>query len=235
VSASDITGDGIPDIITAAGIGGGPNVRAFDATGNPTTDDIRNVFSGAPNFPGGIFIAASADLNGVAPLRLASGFAPLSDAGTLSPADAGWVFDAALDRLEAAGATADVIEALPGVNIEIRDLSGNRLGASLPGTIRLDSTAAGVGWFVDPTPLTDEEFAPGTLKALDPEAIGRVDLLTVILHELAHQLGGSDFDAGEFPNHLLAETLAPGQRRLPQAEDLDLLFSDADSIGLLFE
>jgi hypothetical protein len=65
---------------------------------------------------------------------------------------------------------------------------------------------------VDPTPLDDSEFAPG---AVDSPAAGRVDLLTVVAHELGHALG-LDSDASD---GLMGEFLAPGVRRLPSATD----------------
>jgi hypothetical protein len=53
-----------------------------------------------------------------------------------------------------------------------------------------------------------------------------VDLLSVILHELAHQLGGKDLDADLFPGHLLADAIAPGERRLPEWRSLDAVFAE---------
>jgi hypothetical protein len=96
------------------------------------------------------------------------------------------------------------------------------------GTILLDFTGGGAGWFLDPTPLTDEEFAPapnGLLAAITAPAQDGVDLLSVILHELAHHLGADDLDAALFPDHLLAGTIAPGQRRLPDLSSLDWVFA----------
>ena len=56
--------------------------------------------------------------------------------------------------------------------------------------VRLDVDAAGLGWFVDVTPGDDAEFTslPGAtqLVATDGEAIGRMDLLTAVMHEIGH-------------------------------------------------
>ena len=55
VATGDVNGDGIPDIIVAAGAGGGPHVKIFDgATGLL----IESFFAFDPGFTGGIFVAA---------------------------------------------------------------------------------------------------------------------------------------------------------------------------------
>lgn len=59
LASGDINRDGIPDIITAAGAGGGPNVIIYDGV---TNKPIRNFFAYSPSFTGGVFIAAS-DIN----------------------------------------------------------------------------------------------------------------------------------------------------------------------------
>jgi hypothetical protein len=60
VALADVTGDGVPDIITAPGPGGGPDIRVYDgATG--ALD--REFLAYSPFFTGGVFVAA-ADLNG---------------------------------------------------------------------------------------------------------------------------------------------------------------------------
>jgi len=59
VAAGDVTGDGIPDIVTAAGPGGGPHVIVFDGA---TGAEVRSFFAYAAAFRGGVFVAA-ADVN----------------------------------------------------------------------------------------------------------------------------------------------------------------------------
>lgn len=44
--------------------------------------------------------------------------------------------------------------------ITIADLADGYLALTTGTTITLDTDAAGYGWFVDPTPLTHEEFLP---------------------------------------------------------------------------
>ena len=163
---------------------------------------------------------------GESPLQLAGGFASSSYPGNLTYAETQPILEAAIDRLEAVGLPSDAAGRLSTLTIEIADLNDNRLGESLPSVIRLDVNAGGIGWFIDPTPLADEEFAGENLNAINEAAIGRVDLLTVIFHELLHELGGSDLDAEVHPNHILTEILPPGRRRLPIADELDELFAD---------
>ena len=60
VATGDVTGDGVPDIVTAPGVGGGPVVRIFDGvTGNM----VREFNAYDANFRGGVYIAL-ADLDG---------------------------------------------------------------------------------------------------------------------------------------------------------------------------
>jgi hypothetical protein len=64
VALGDVTGDGVPDVITAAGAGGGPHVKVFDGlTGQQLNHAVGNFFAYDPQFYGGVFVAA-ADLNG---------------------------------------------------------------------------------------------------------------------------------------------------------------------------
>ena len=60
VAIADITRDGIPDIITVPGPGGGPVVRAFDGNSGAM---IRNFMAFDSAFRGGLFVTA-ADFNG---------------------------------------------------------------------------------------------------------------------------------------------------------------------------
>ncbi len=54
IAAGDATGDGIADIVTGAGTGGGPHVRVF-ADGLPTS--TRDFFAYTPAFTGGVSVA----------------------------------------------------------------------------------------------------------------------------------------------------------------------------------
>jgi FG-GAP-like repeat len=54
VGCTDVNGDGLPDIVTGAGAGGGPHVRAFDGR---TGVEILGFFAFNPAFLGGVFVA----------------------------------------------------------------------------------------------------------------------------------------------------------------------------------
>ncbi len=93
-------------------------------------------------------------------------------------------------------------------------------------TITLDTDAAGHGWFIDATPADNVEFLPTSnpnewVARPGSEAEGRIDLLTVLLHEYGHTLGlAHSADAHDY----MAATLPPGVRRtLSVDEQLALL------------
>ncbi len=60
VALGDVTGDGVLDIITGAGPGGGPHVRVWNGT---DLTEVGGFFAYDPAFPGGVFVAAG-DVNG---------------------------------------------------------------------------------------------------------------------------------------------------------------------------
>ncbi|MFL5341595.1 MAG: FG-GAP-like repeat-containing protein [Gemmataceae bacterium] len=60
VAVGDVNGDGVPDVMTAPGPGGGPHVEVFDGV---TGSLIRSFFAYSSSFTGGLYIAAG-DVNG---------------------------------------------------------------------------------------------------------------------------------------------------------------------------
>jgi hypothetical protein len=121
----------------------------------------------------------------------------------------------------------DAAAMLEGVIFEIVDLPGNLLGRAIGNAIvQLDVDAAGYGWFVDTTPWDNEEFTVYAGHELVAAGVspaeGRVDLLTVVLHELTHILGYGHTDEG-----LMDGTLLLGTRRL-LLDDCDGLIQGDD-------
>jgi hypothetical protein len=94
------------------------------------------------------------------------------------------------------------------------------IGQTIANTIVIDPTAAGFGWFVDATPFDSSEFSVsaghGELQAsFSSPAYGRMDLLTVVMHEFGHVLGYDDIATGPHANDLMGTWLQPGVRRFP--------------------
>jgi hypothetical protein len=121
----------------------------------------------------------------------------------------------ALARWQTAGADTSN---LAGIDFRVSDLGGSTLGLASGNTIWLDDNAAGWGWFVDATPTDDSEF---TTSGNQGEQ-NRMDLLTVLEHELGHMLGFDHQKTG-----VMEDTLTIGTRKTPTGpwtvQDLALL------------
>ena len=130
------------------------------------------------------------------------------------------IIAAAIQRWAAIGLTDDQLAALNAVTFDISDLGGNYLGLADGNHVRLDDNGNGAGWYVDATPLDDEEFASRTgetqLLADGTQApAGQYDLLTTIMHEFGHILGYDDTYAADQSSTLMYGWLTTGERRLP--------------------
>ena len=104
--------------------------------------------------------------------------------------------------------------ALKDVTFKLADLSGNVLAVQIGNVIWIDQTAASCGWYVDETPYDDTDDTALT----DAE---RVDLLSVILHELGHAAGLDHSDEG-----FMSESISTGVRRLPSV--MEKIFAEED-------
>jgi len=120
-----------------------------------------------------------------------------------------------------AGVAAEQIEAMWEVRFVVTDLPGARLGLAGRDLILLDRDAAGHGWFVDSTPGDDGEFTRHG-GPIDPGVLDRMDLLTVVSHELGHKLGLDDLDPSA--GSLMSGSLETGVRREPGPAEIDALF-----------
>jgi VCBS repeat-containing protein len=125
-----------------------------------------------------------------------------------------WVASGIVDP----GASASLDE----VTFQIADLPGLALGHVVGHRIILDADASGYGWFVDPTPYDDVEFGlqlsdMKLLAGVSSVAHDRMDLLTVVMHELGHVLGFEDLDPETHPDDLMNAALDASERHLPAA------------------
>ena len=110
----------------------------------------------------------------------------------------------------------------------LADLGGQTLALTHQNVVTLDPDAAGYGWFVDPTPNDNSDYQPAaagasSLQAIDPQAVDRIDLLTVVEHELGHVAGL--LDDSPATSSMMAQTLPAGTRRLIEPADIDALLA----------
>ncbi len=129
------------------------------------------------------------------------------------------VIDAAISYWQATGISAAEVALLRSSRVRVSDLAGDVVGRSVGGTVVLDRDAAGHGWFVDATPRSSGEFrfdpSSATYVADIAAASGRLDLVTVMVHEFGHLLGLPDLDDS---HHVMHHQLDVGIRRLPTTD-----------------
>jgi streptogramin lyase len=134
-------------------------------------------------------------------------------AQAVAPVDLQPLVQEAAARWQEAGLTPQQVAILRSVDVQIANLGGATLGLASGNTILIDDNAAGWGWFVDPTPRDDSEFTtPG-----DQGEQGKIDLLTVLTHEMGHLLG---LEHNAATGDIMSATLGSGVRLMPTAGDL---------------
>jgi hypothetical protein len=156
------------------------------------------------------------------------------EAGATAPSEAGGLTASALAPIvaearalwAAAGLTPQQLARLDGATVGVAPLPAGDLGLTLGSSVTISPDAAGDGWFIDPTPADNSEFAnviaPGAQLQATPDspAFGKVDLLTVVEHGLGHVLGLPHANPLAHPYDLMSPSLAPGARRFPQPGDV---------------
>ena len=241
---ADVTGDGLLDLIT----NGNEGTAVFPGVGDGTFDD---------RFAYGINFTLAADFDndddpdilgssfgsnmvylphnaGIQALSLRAGqTAGQQNSQPLQTQQLQPIIDAAKERWKAAGLPAEELARMDDVSIRIADLNGDLLGYTIAqptdSVIWIDSTAAGIGWFIDATPGSDEEFSPSDgLAPSDSLAARGIDLLTTVLHEMGHLLGLHDPQETHPAGTVMDAVLTPGARRLPTAETVDAIMRRVD-------
>ena len=150
-------------------------------------------------------------------LQVAAASAPAGFVAALTDSElASIVVEAKALWTAALGAGDTRLAALDSVNVQIGNLPQGVLGETIGDTIIIDSSAAGWGWFVDPTATDNSEFqvrVSSVAFAANPSspAFGRIDLLTTVLHEMGNAMGFAE-DQGR---DVTGMVLQAGERRVP--------------------
>ena len=130
---------------------------------------------------------------------------------------------AALNLLATDGVNSGVLTRLRSLQFTVGQLPAGYLGLSdvTTGQVEISANAAGYGWFVEADLLHDSAFVNGIAQP-GSAAANRMDLLTVVLHEMGHFDGWTELDPMTHPDALMALTLGTGQRRI---QDIDAVFA----------
>jgi hypothetical protein len=197
-SGTVLTGVGTIESLTSpANVIIGPS-PGFFATGGSINNDRGQVFYSATLTDGrGVLLLFRPGGDPV--LAAASPRTPVQQ--TLTPAQLQPVLQSAIADWRAAGASPAQVAALSQVPVHVAALPVRHLGEEAAGQVWISPNAGGWGWYTG--------AAPGSP--------GRMDLLSVVSHELGHVLGLDDMPD---TRDVMGETLAPGVRRLPAASDV---------------
>ena len=194
-----------------------PAIEAFLTGDKGNTLIVSSPVLAFGSAPFGTFLTGNALVLPV-PLMVEPGTAAAGSGvtATLSAVEA--LREAAVQLWSDAGASEAQIAAMRAVKLSVADLYGGFLGQTTADGIVIDSDAAGYGWFIDATPLANEEFglSGGSLTALAGSAAAQgIDLLTAIAHELGHVIGLDDLYTNA--EGVMDGFLALGERNLPEA------------------
>ena len=141
----------------------------------------------------------------------------------------------AIAAWHSAGLDATDLRRLEAAKIQVANLGTNILGLEAANVITINQTAAGFNWYANASARSSQAFTqagPGGEKLAGPgsPAAGRVDLLTVLEHELGHVIGLADNNQS---GDLMDTTLDLGVRRAPTAADVSASTRTVASINPL--
>ena len=174
------------------------------------------------------YSSGSFSISKVATLQAPNEAIFVEEVSPLSGPELAQLLPAAIQLWEQRGLDEQSLQRLRETRVEVAGLPGPLLGATSQDVIRIDSTAAGFGWFIDATPDRNEEFTlhNSVYRAPVGSDAGRMDLLTVLTHEMGHLLGFRDLDSDLHADDIMSDTLSPGMRRLPWAKAVDRVFAE---------
>jgi len=202
--------------VTLSSTAGGWAINGLDFAVDASNSGSLGSGSGLPN------VAQEAPAAGPNTSASAASVQPLTMA-QLQP-----VVNQAIALWASAGLTPAQIAKLESTQFVIQDLSKQGdLGLTGADAIYIDPTALGYGWYIDATPGDNSAFGVAASQyelhaGVDSPAYNKMDLLTLVAHELGHIIGLLDY-AGS--GDLMDGTLGTGTRRLPSAADVDAVLT----------
>jgi hypothetical protein len=171
VAAGDVDGDGYSDVITGAGAGGGPHVKAFSGR---TGAEVASFFAFEQSYTGGVRVAAGNFAgDGRVEIAAATGAGVAGRVAVIDPRSL-----ATLNTLQPFGSFAG------GVNVAAGDVNGDGIaeviaGAGPTGGPRVSVLNATSGAKVYDFYAYSEAFTGGvTVAAHDLNADGKADIVT---------------------------------------------------------
>jgi uncharacterized repeat protein (TIGR01451 family) len=138
----------------------------------------------------------------------------------LSETELAEIVQQAIARWKMFGISYEEAERLKTIKVRLADLQGAYLSKGAGNEILIDRDAAGLGWFVDQSPLEDWEFdqfiSSSRLRAnWNKNANSHMDLLTVVMQQLGESIRKCRPEPLNVRADFMNPVLLPGLRRLP--------------------